>query len=1272
MAGSATLRVGANISEFEKATRKMAAEMKAIDSGLKANVAQAKLSKNAYQGLSDQQKIYSEKVQLANSQVQNQKKNLESLEVTLTKQKRTQFDLSEEISKTTKAWKQSQELYGENSKQAKELGDALDQLETKQKRNNNAMDTSNQKLSKAKQGLADAQAGLYSAEIALDKTNKQLNSFQMDEFTRKLDNGSTKLVSFGKSMTTNVTLPIAALGTAVGLASIGFSDGMTKVNTIANLSQDELKNLSTRMLSISDDTNTAAGSLTEGFYQALSSGVQITGDGASALSFLDRNARLAKAGFSELSTTVDLTTTIINSYGKSQDEINNISDILINTQNIGKTTVNELAQSYGQLIPTAKGVNVSFEQTATGMAVLTKNGIRTAEATTYFNEMLNELGAAGSKAGDILQEKTGKSFRELMADGTSLSDALGILDQSAKDNNLSMSDMFGSATAGRAAMVLYKDSGLEFNDTLLKINNSAGATDAAFNMIAESTGEKARASLNKLINAGIKFGDTMAPAIENVADLISGLADLLNGLDEGTRANVVSMLMFAAAVGPVTTIVGKLGQGLSRTIKIAGKAVDAFGFLKKSLVATSVTSGTMGTTFTGLSSGATGLTTAITGTVAGTVGLAVAFPLLAMAAGAYFEKQRLIADGSMSIIDANGKVMASAQTLNQEYTNGITTRAQYLQSSVAEIEGSKILITELFNLEQQENKTVGEKQRMVTLVDLLNQKMPELNLIIDDQTGKLNATRGEIDQTVASYEKMARTAAGQQALIDNARGQYEAEKALKELTEQSNIITDQKALIYDSIMHRGLSATDAEAAYAREVRQLTIEQNDNATAIKETEKSYIGYKTEAEKTYDFINGDVRTEAQITEKVLADAGGNAIIGAARAAVEQTPNYKEALKGVGIAGVAGIGETKPDYKKAGEVNVKELLNGMMNATQPMHSTGADIGKKGSEGVSSTKDSYKTGAKALIGAAKEGVESESENFKTATFDVTKKGAARATENTPLYKQAGAGYGTALRDALNAEGGGINGVAAGIGTNAATTANNQQGLFSNAGTTYGTNLGTSLAAMGGLVNSSSSGLGTNAYDALSNLGGNMTTRGSEGGQGVVNGIGNHLPSLRGTVGEVESTIRNASLWFPEIQWPTIKVPNFYMEGSFSLNPPSVPHISWDWAWQGGIYNNPTLLGVGDKYKGRGSNPEAVVPLDQMYSEIDRIVSNKIGGNANASMLAEIINILDEINKKDSDILIDGKSIVQRTKNEMSIALNKMNSESATRKGYRVVSGGV
>ena len=128
----------------------------------------------------------------------------------------------------------------------------------------------------------------------------------------------------------------------------------------------------------------------------------------------------------------------------SADQATHVSDVLLTTQNLGKTSVDELSASMGKVIPLAAAYGVSVENLSSGLAVMTANGIATAEATTYTKSMLNELGDSGSTVGKILQKQTGKSFAQLNAEGKSLGDVLQILYNSVGGNSTAFAGLWSS------------------------------------------------------------------------------------------------------------------------------------------------------------------------------------------------------------------------------------------------------------------------------------------------------------------------------------------------------------------------------------------------------------------------------------------------------------------------------------------------------------------------------------------------------------------------------------------------------------------------------------------------------------------------------------------------------------------------------------------------------------------------------------------------------------------------------------------------------------
>lgn len=343
---------------------------------------------------------------------------------------------------------------------------------------------------------------------------------------------------------------------------MGFEDAMAKVDTIADTTQVPLNELQKSILALSNQTGISSSEIANNVYDAISAG-QKTGD---AVNFVANSSKLAKAGFAEAGDALDILTTIMNAYGLEADKVTDVSDMLIQTQNLGKTTVGQLASAMGKVIPTAKAQGVELDDLSGAYAVMTSNGIATAETTTYLNSMLNELGKQGTTASKAFAAGTehikegGLTMKEAMDSGWELSDVLSILDEQAYETGTSISNMFGSAEAGKAASVLW-DNADKLNDAVSQMRESAGATEIAFEKLQTKsvTIEKAVNQLkNTMIDLGGALMSVLGPIIESVAEKIAGFTQWFSGLSDGTKEFIVKIGLLAAAIGPVLVAVGKV------------------------------------------------------------------------------------------------------------------------------------------------------------------------------------------------------------------------------------------------------------------------------------------------------------------------------------------------------------------------------------------------------------------------------------------------------------------------------------------------------------------------------------------------------------------------------------------------------------------------------------------------------------------------------------------------------------------------------------------
>ncbi|GKX65650.1 phage tail tape measure protein [Inconstantimicrobium mannanitabidum] len=410
------------------------------------------------------------------------------------------------------------------------------------------------KVNNAVAQLAKMQNELKSVDAELKKAEadeKKLGiSEGLNKFSTKIDNVVGK---FKK-----LAVPLVGAGVASGKMAMDFEDSMAKVNTISDSTQVPLDTLRKQILKLSSDTGISADEIANNVYDAISAG-QKTGD---AVNFVSNSTKLAKAGFAEAGQSLDALTTILNAYKLKASEVNNVSDILIQTQNVGKVTVGELSNDIGKVIPTASALGVNLKQLGASYALMTSNGIKSAEATTYLNSMLNELGKSGTVSDKSLRQITGQSFKQLTAGGKNISDVLNILNNNAKKSGKSLSDMFGNAEAGKAALVLSQNAGQDYSKTLKDMGNVAGATEQAFDKVNNTDGQKFRKSLNEGKNAMIQFGDTASPIIDVFSSNLSSLTKWLNSLDNGQRKVVLGLGTFTLGAGATLIGISKLSKGI--------------------------------------------------------------------------------------------------------------------------------------------------------------------------------------------------------------------------------------------------------------------------------------------------------------------------------------------------------------------------------------------------------------------------------------------------------------------------------------------------------------------------------------------------------------------------------------------------------------------------------------------------------------------------------------------------------------------------------------
>ena len=339
--------------------------------------------------------------------------------------------------------------------------------------------------------------------------------------TQELGSAVTALSATAAAAATALTVLIGK----TSAAATEYEAAFAKTQTIMDSAQVTVADMNDAVIALSVDSAMSAGTVSEAVYQAISGSVAT----ADAVGFVDKANKLAVSGFTSLGNATDILTTTLNAYHMKAEQVGGISNVLIQTQNLGKTSVNQLAANMGRAIATGSAYGVNLQNIATAYVELTRAGIATAEATTYLSGMLNELGKADSEVATVLQEQTGKSFGQLMADGYSLGNILQILSTRVKGNSEAFMGLWGSQEAAKAGNALLSMTVADFNTVLAQMDDelkgTTGTTEQAYDTMTHTSEFIDKKLANSVNNLSIAFGDTLNPTIDAAKEFLTGVTE---------------------------------------------------------------------------------------------------------------------------------------------------------------------------------------------------------------------------------------------------------------------------------------------------------------------------------------------------------------------------------------------------------------------------------------------------------------------------------------------------------------------------------------------------------------------------------------------------------------------------------------------------------------------------------------------------------------------------------------------------------------------------
>lgn len=426
---------------------------------------------------------------------------------------------------------------------------------------------------------------------------------KLKDRTTDLEKGFNKIgkafSNFGSLAAKSLTVPIAASTAAMGLASkkaIEFDNGMREVLTLLpELGNESFEKLKNQALSFSKDIGKAPEETVKALYQALSAGIPRE----NVFEFLETAGEASIAGVSDLKTSVDGLTSVTNAYGSEILNAQKASDIMFQTVKLGKTDFTQLSNNLFNVIPIASAIGVKFEDIGAAIAAMTAQGVPTSVATTQMKQALSDLNKEGSVTYEAFKQISGESFKDFIAGGGNLQEALQMMSDYAEKTGKEVTSMFSSVEAGNAVLALSGKNASKFKDYLDQVRNSVGATSEAFKKIDDGAArqfERLKAELSTLVielgNNALPlinesfiplFRDTLVPIIDDAIKTISSLIKAFNNLPAPLQATTVGIIGITAGLGPALQGIGSLRKSFVETKKILNDFKGAIGSLKTSV-----------------------------------------------------------------------------------------------------------------------------------------------------------------------------------------------------------------------------------------------------------------------------------------------------------------------------------------------------------------------------------------------------------------------------------------------------------------------------------------------------------------------------------------------------------------------------------------------------------------------------------------------------------------------------------------------------------------
>lgn len=527
--GNMVIRVDLDGSGFNKGMAGLNRQMRMVSREMSANLSKfgrydqsLEKSKVKVEGLTKKQRVQAQKV-----------KELKQEYDKLSK------ETGENSAKTQAAAAKYNEAYAELNKYERELKEATEELRA-----------------------------LERQQQAMNTTMGKIGS-KFSEIGPKFQEIGQKMQSVGRSMSMYVTAPIVAGFGAAAKKSIDFDDSMRKVKATSGATGSEFQQLRDKALEMGAKTKFSASESAEALnYMALAGW-----DTKDMLGGIDGVMQLAAASGEDLGQVSDIVTDSLTAFGMKAKDSGRFADVLAQTSSKANTDVRGLGEAFKYAAPVAGALGYTVEDTSIAIGLMSNAGIKGEKAGTALRTMFTNL-AKPTKAMQNKMEELGISITDSNGKMLPMRDVMDQLRDRfknlSKDQQASAAATIFGKEAMSGALAVINASDEDYKKLTKSIDNSTGAAKRMSDEMEGGIGGSIRQMKSALESLAISIGDVLAPHIKRAAETLGNLAQKLSDSPGWVKTAIVSVGLFAAALGPAILVTGMFTSAIGSIMTTLG------------------------------------------------------------------------------------------------------------------------------------------------------------------------------------------------------------------------------------------------------------------------------------------------------------------------------------------------------------------------------------------------------------------------------------------------------------------------------------------------------------------------------------------------------------------------------------------------------------------------------------------------------------------------------------------------------------------------------